>query len=101
VCCFADAIVVKTTVDSITVYGQSSVGSFVFVAIRVIRLLVEAGTAGSLLLAGILTFYQNVAATAAVVSVVNTGFYITIQTYHGVSSFLIKKVCTMKLIVQG
>ena len=85
---FADAVFVVTAVDSVTVYRKGSVRSLILVAIRVVGLFIEAGAAGRFLFAGVLTFDQDVAATAAIVSIVNTGFYIAIQTYHGVLSFL-------------
>ena len=86
--CLADTIFVKSTVDGIAVYGQRYIGGLVLVAVGVVGLLVETGAASGFLFAGILTFDQDVATTAAVVCVMNTGFYITIQTYHGISSFL-------------
>ena len=86
--CLADAVFIETAVDGVTIYRQRSIGSFVLVAVRVVGLFIETGAAGGLLFTSVLTFDQDVTATATVVRVVNTGFDITIQTYHGVSSFL-------------
>lgn len=83
----ADHVAVKTAVFRVAVNAQIGVGGLQIILRGAFGAKIEAGAVSSFLIPGVGTIHQNVAPAAAIVCIVNTVFYITIQTYHS-RSFL-------------